>query len=33
MKERVNYKEGEFVDYRGQVHKFVVAAVSTNRIV
>ena len=33
MKERVNYKEGEFVDYRGQIHKFVVAAVSTNKIV
>lgn len=30
MKERVNYRDGEFVDYLGQTHKFVVAAVSTS---
>lgn len=29
MKEIVNYKSGEFVDYLGETHKFVVCAVST----
>lgn len=29
-KEIVNYKNGEFVDYMGNTHKFVVAAVSTS---
>lgn len=29
MKEIVNYKVGEFVDYLGETHKFVVCAVST----
>lgn len=29
MKEVVNYRKGEFVDYNGETHHFIVAAVST----
>lgn len=32
MKEIVNYKVGEFVDYLGVTHKFVVCAVSTGNL-
>ena len=32
MKEVVNYRKGEFVDYNGETHHFVVAAVSTTDI-
>ena len=32
MKEVVNYKSGEFVDYLGETHKFVVCAVSTKNL-
>jgi len=32
MKEVVNYKVGEFVDYLGGTHKFVICAVSTGNL-
>lgn len=32
MKEVVNYRKGEFVDYNGETHHFIVAAVSTTDI-
>lgn len=32
MKEIVSYKNGEFVDYLGETHKFVVCAVSTKSL-
>lgn len=33
MKEVVNYRKGEFVDYNGETHHFIVAAVSTTDVV